>query len=96
MARFFVPIANRQAFDDFQLSYELNKDRSRFLPNAVGNAAAFGVEALIFAWLAGLREAMRPALAPGWKTQFKEMNASQIHPTIWLYSEARHTAYVYG
>lgn len=62
MAREFDPIAVRRAFDTFDLQFELTREKSRFLPNAVGNAAVGGISTVISAWLVGLRREIYPAL----------------------------------
>ncbi|TFH48354.1 MAG: hypothetical protein E4H01_06520 [Lysobacterales bacterium] len=58
----FDPMRTLKAFEEFNLQFLLNRERSRFMPTAVGNAGVQGASEVIFAWLVGLQKEIEPAL----------------------------------
>jgi hypothetical protein len=62
MPRAFDPQAHLRSFREFRLSFELQREKSKFLPFAVGHAAVDSLNSVIAAWLVGLHADILPAL----------------------------------
>ena len=58
----FDPLRTREAFEEFNLRMLREREKTKFMPTAVGNAAVQGVSEVAFAWLVGLHKEIDPAL----------------------------------
>lgn len=58
----FDPTRTLKAFKEFNVQFLLNRERTQFMPTAVGNAGVQGASEVVFAWLVGLRTEIEPAL----------------------------------